>query len=488
MPSTAWPSCASNGSRQLRRVEAAETVAHTDTRFLYTIRPNALTTSGIRASSVRKASLFYFVFVMFSYTTGGPFGLESMVEKSGPGMALLYLLVLPFFWCIPVSLVSAELTTAMPVEGGFYRWTRAAFGDFWGFLAGWWNWSASFLLGGSYAVLFADYLGFYFPQITGWKHWLVSFALIAVITWVNVRGIESVGKAATAFEILIFIPVIALVVLGLAKWHHNPFLPFVPPNRPFVTVFGVGLALGLWLYSGYEQLSTVAEEVENPQRVFPRALAMVVPLSVAAYLLPTIATLAALGNWQDWKDGYFPTVAQLVGGPWLGNLMTIAAIVSTMALLNSTVLTTTRMPFALAEDGYLPPFLAAKHSRYGTPWVAILISAAIYASLAQHTLGQLISVYVWFRVSTTLLTVLSAWRLRKNRPDLPRAFRIPGGTLGLVYVVGLPIVMSCIVMYTLRYSDPISLRWGPWALATGPVVYVVTQWFAKRAARRTAAH
>jgi amino acid transporter len=93
---------------------------------------------------------------MFSYTTGGPFGLEDMVTTSGPGMTLIYLLILPFFWCIPVSLVSAELTTAMPVEGGFYRWTRAAFGDFWGFLAGWWNWSASFLLGGAYAVLFTD--------------------------------------------------------------------------------------------------------------------------------------------------------------------------------------------------------------------------------------------------------------------------------------------------------------------------------------------
>ena len=118
------------------------------------------------ASTVRKASLFYFVFVMFSYTTGGPFGLEAMVTTSGPGMTLLYLLIIPFFLSIPVSLVSAELTTAMPVEGGFYRWTRAAFGDFWGFLAGWWNWSASFLLGGSYAVLFTDYLTYYFPGIS----------------------------------------------------------------------------------------------------------------------------------------------------------------------------------------------------------------------------------------------------------------------------------------------------------------------------------
>jgi amino acid transporter len=254
-------------------------------------------------------------------------------------------------------------------------------------------------------------------------------------------------------------------------------------------VFGVGLALGIWLYSGYEQLSTVAEEVENPQRSYPRALALVVPLSIATYFLPTFAALAALGNWQQWKDGYFPTAAQLIGGPWLGNLMTIAAMVSTVALLNSTVLTTTRMPFALAEDGYLPPFLTRRHPRYRTPWIAILISAAIYASLALHTLGQLISVYVWLRAATTVLTVLSAWALRRKRPDLPRAFRIPGGRLGLVYVVALPIVMTCIVMYTLRYSDPISLRWGPWALAAGPVVYFVyfvVKWFGKRAGQQPA--
>src|SRR2546423_15529744 len=136
-----------------------------------------------KSSTLRKAGLFYLVFVMFSYTTGGPFGLEDMVTTSGPGITLLYLLLLPIFWCIPVSLVSAELTTAMPVEGGFYRWTRAAFGDFWGFLAGWWNWCASFMLGALYAVLFTDYLSFYFPALTGWKHFAVAVVVIAVISY-----------------------------------------------------------------------------------------------------------------------------------------------------------------------------------------------------------------------------------------------------------------------------------------------------------------
>ena len=237
---------------------------------------------------------------MFSYTTGGPFGLEEMVTTSGPGITLLYLLILPFFWCIPVSLVSAELTTAMPVEGGFYRWTRAAFGNFWGFLAGWWNWSASFLLGGAYAVLFADYFIYYYPQMTWWQHYLLSLALIVVLAWINVRGIQMVGQVATALEILIFIPVISMVAIGLMHWHQNPFMPWIVPKQGTFKIFGVGLALGLWLYSGYEQLSTVAEEVENPQKAYPRALALVVPLSIAAYFLPTFAGLGSAGHWEKW--------------------------------------------------------------------------------------------------------------------------------------------------------------------------------------------
>ena len=420
-------------------------------------------------TQANKAGLFYFVFVMYSYTTAGPFGLEDQVSTSGPGLTLIYHLVLPFFWCIPISLVAAELTTAMPVQGGFYRWTRAAFGDFWGFLAGWWNWTASFLLGSAYAVLFTDYLSFYFPGITGWKHYFVSVVLIAVIAGVNIRGIRAVGKLATVLEILVLIPVVALCAISLRKWQHNPFHPLVPPHGPVFQVFGVGLALGLWLYSGYEQLSTVAEEVEDPQRNFPRALAWVVPISIATYFLPTLCSLGALGDWQQWHTGYFSQAAQGIGGRWLGFSMTIAATITNICLLNSTVLSSTRMPFAMADDGYMSPVLARLHPRFGTPWVAIVISSIIYALLAWHSLTQLISVYIWLRIATSLLTVLSGWQLRRCAPEMKRTFRIPWGHKGLLYAVVAPVVMSGVALLG---SDRFGLQWGPVTLLLGPVFYL----------------
>jgi len=411
---------------------------------------------------------------MYAYTSGGPFGLEDMITKSGPGMTLLYELLIPFFWCIPVSLVSAELTTAIPVEGGFYRWTRAAFGDFWGFQTGWWNWTASFLLCSAYAVLAADYLGSYFPATVGWKHYVVSVLFIAAIAWINVRGIQMVGAISTFLEGFILAVVAVLCVVAAVRWHHNPFVPLIPPHVPRFQIFGAGLALGLWLYSGYEQPSSVANEVENPQRNFPRALAIVVPLSIAGYFLPTVFSLAALGDWQNWHTGYFSVAARLIGGPWLGFAITLAALVGNVALLNATVLTSTRMPSSMAEDGYLPAAFCARHPRYGTPWIAIVVSSVAYALLAQKTLVQLLTIYVWLRISVTILTVLSVWRLRRSQPELARPFRIPWGRAGLAYVVVAPLVMSVVA---LAGSDPFALRWGPVPVLLGPVAYFALRKF-----------
>jgi amino acid transporter len=418
--------------------------------------------------AIKKVGLFSFVFVMYSYTTAGPFGLEDQVRTAGPGIALIYQLLIPFFWCIPISLVAAELTTAMPVQGGFYRWTREAFGDFWGFLAGWWNWCASFLLGALYAVLFTDYLAFYFPQLTGWRHFLVAVSVIAVIGYINVRGIRLVGRVATVLELGILLTVLVMCIMSVRMWHHNPFLPVIPPHKSVFQVFGVGFALGLWLYAGYEQVSSVAQEVEDPQRSYPRALAWVVPLSMLTYLLPTACALAALGDWEKWGTGYFSQAATLIGGPGLGFAITAAAAIMNLSILNSTILTTTRMPSSMAEDGYLSPWLARIHPRFGTPWIAIMLSAALYCLLAWHSVTQLISVYIWLRIATSVLTVLSAWQLRRKRPDLQRTFRIPWGRTGLAYAVFAPLLMSGVAMIA---SDEFALRWGPVVLLLGPLAY-----------------
>jgi len=150
--------------------------------------------------------------------------------------------------------------------------------------------------------------------------------------------------------------------------------------------------------------------------------------------------------------------------------MTAAAAITNVALFNSTVLTTTPMPSAMAEDGYMTPFLAKKHPKYGTPANAIIFSSIIYAVLATHSLLQLISLYTWLRIATSILTVLSAWKLRKSAPALERPFRIPWGRTGLVYAVAAPILMSLV---SLVGSDKFALWWGPPAMLSGPLAYLI---------------
>jgi amino acid transporter len=113
--------------------------------------------------AMRQIGFLPLLAIFYGYTAGGPFGFEEIFSGSGPGMALVFLTLVPFFWSIPMSFASAELNSILPVQGGFYRWSRAAFGDFWGFQCGWWNWAGTFLLNSLYGVLVMDYLADYLP-------------------------------------------------------------------------------------------------------------------------------------------------------------------------------------------------------------------------------------------------------------------------------------------------------------------------------------
>ena len=384
-------------------------------------------------------------------------------------MALLFILIVPWLFSVPVALATAEMSTAMPVEGGFYRWTRAAFGDFWGFQSGWWNWTGTFFMWASYGAVLADYVSQVWPIHSPLLHWTISFAFLTLVAWLNILGIRLVGNLTLVLLLLQMLPVALFIYLGFSHAHFDPFHPWMPPGRPWREVYGTGLALGLWIYSGYEQLSTVTEEVENPRRNFPLGLAIVVPLAMLIFVLPIAAGLSALGNWQDWQTGYLVTAASLIGGRPLEIAMFAAAVLCTFVLLDATVLSVSRVPFTMAEDGYLHPALARLHPRYKTPVLAIVLSTAACSLLALLDVTQLISIYAWLRSATSVLTLLSLWRLRRRAGELKPTFTVPGGTPGLIVVITLPIALFA---WALINSEASARIWGVLWLAAGPLAYL----------------
>jgi amino acid transporter len=418
---------------------------------------------------LRRIGLVPLVALLFAYCAGGPFSLESMISTSGPGLGLTFLLVVPLLFAVPIALATAEMTTLMPVEGGFYRWTRAALGDFWGFQCGWWNWTGTFLMSASFGVAMADYLEYLLPVHSRLEHWAVAFAALLAVALLNVWGIHVVGRVTLILLLIMFVPLIVFAVMGFYHARFNPFHPFLPTGTPWQGAFGVGLAIALWSYSGYEQLSTVIEEVENPAKNFPLALAIVVPLAVGIYVVTLAAGLTALGNWREWETGYLVTAARLIGGNALGTSIFVAAVICNFVLLDSTLLTTARIPLTMAEDGYFHPALAKVNARFGTPVRSIVLSTAFCAALAVFTVPQLIGVYAWTRMATSIQTVLSFWQLRRKYPDAPRSFRVSGGLPGALLVVLAPTLLFA---WAMIYSDAPTRKWGLLNLASGPLAYL----------------
>src|SRR5580704_928245 len=174
----------------------------------------APTTLYAPTKNLKRIGLAPFVALLFAYCTGGPFALESMISGSGPGLGLTFLIIVPLVFSVPISLATAEMTTVMPVEGGFYRWSRAALGDFWGFQCGWWNWTGTFLVSASYGVAMADYMEEWFPVHSRLEHWAVAVVLLLIVAYLNVRGIHVVGQLTLVLLFVMAIPLVIFTVLG----------------------------------------------------------------------------------------------------------------------------------------------------------------------------------------------------------------------------------------------------------------------------------
>ncbi len=241
----------------------------------------------------KRVSLLSVVGLTYASTCGGPYGMEDFVAKVGPGLFILILFVTPWVWGIPTALAAAELSTKRPVAGGYYRWAQIYLGDFWGSQAGTWSLLASFLDNALYPVLFARVIAHLNPDMTRLEQWLAAVAFIVVLSYLNFRGIQIAGGVALGLNLFLIAPLLWLVAAALQRPNLSPFVPFTAPGAEFTGLLGTGLALSMWLYSGYYEVSTAAEEIENPRRNIPYAIALVTPLVVLSYALPTIAGLMA---------------------------------------------------------------------------------------------------------------------------------------------------------------------------------------------------
>ena len=360
----------------------------------------------------------------FFMVSGGPYGLEDLVQKAGYARALIVLVVLPFIWSLPTALMVGELSGALPEEGGYYVWVRRALGPFWGFQEAWLSLLASIFDMAIYPTLFVLYLGQFAPSLgRGRNGLLVGAAVVATAALWNIAGIRAVGKSSVYLMLALLLPFAAMTVYAMwpagSAVSHGSSMDFLG-----------ALSVAMWNYMGWDNASTIAGEVQDPQHTYPRAMIGAAVLVAVVYVIPVAAAMLAGIDASAWTTGAWVEAAGALGGRWLGLAVVAGGMICGLGMTNALVLSYTRVPFAMARDGFLPAAFLRVHPKTGAPWVSILACAVAWTVCLPLGFERLVLIDIILYGVALLLEFVALVVLRVREPDLPRRFRAPGGLVG----------------------------------------------------------
>jgi amino acid transporter len=381
----------------------------------------------------RKMRLLPLIAATYFMVSGGPYGIEDILGGAGYAKAILILLILPFLWCLPAALMIGELASAIPAEGGFYIWVRRALGPFWGYQEGWLSLSASIFDMAIYPAIFVLYLGKFNPALTAdGRAYAWSLAVVVLCCAWNLRGAPAVGEDSIWMFVLLLAPFAVFTALAFGHWFtaHPKVAWSQPASRETLST---AILVAMWNYMGWDNASTVAQEVENPQRNYPRAMIAATALVAITYILPLVAmALAGLAP-GSFSTGDWTTAARSVGGPLLGLAVVAGGAITGIGMFNALVMSYSRLPMAMAEEGMLP-LLVAKRNRRGVPWVSVVLCGLAWGLALKLPFERLISIDLILYGSSLLLEFLALIVLRIREPRLERPFK--AGNLAAACLIG----------------------------------------------------
>jgi len=388
----------------------------------------------------RRLRLLPLVCLMYLTVSGGAYGIEDTVRLAGPRLTLLLCVLVPLMLSVPTAMMAAELTALIPDEGGFYLWVKEAFGPFAGFIEAYLTILYTAVDMAIYPVLFAAYLSFLLPLGTVTQA-VLGIALVWIAGWLNLLGIRPVGRTSIVLTFVIIAPFVAMAILGMPRLIHWQ----MPGGEVFGTNFagalGGGLTVVIWNFCGWENLSVVAGEMENPRRNYLRAVLITVPLVTLGYLIPLAIGLSGAKNGDGWQSGSFARVGAEIGGVPLGIAIGLGGALSAFAVFEAAMLWVSRMPFVLARERYLPSALGQLWWPRATPGRSIVLCCVVFTLLVPMGFVALAVLDVFFYMAALMLEMGALIKLRRLRPDRGSLYVIGGGTPALIAIVAAPIVV-----------------------------------------------
>lgn len=403
--------------------------------------------SGVAGLKKHKMRPIQIAFMLFCLVAAGAFGIEDIISTSGPGMTIAMLVIFAIIWAHPISQVVSELSALMPDEGGIYVWVKAALGEFWGFCMGWWGTLSIYLSTAVYVVLITDYAADFIPILQDeWIAFVFKLAIVCVFIIINLLGLKEVSAVNTILSILILIAFGLVTVVGFANWEYNPVQPFTPEGASVLDCLGGSICVVIWMYCGYECVSNMAGEIENPE-VIPKGFRIAMPLIAISYLLPTVAGLVSVGNWQDWGTeglGYGDVLTQCLGYGW-GVAFLVIAIVSQAAIFNSYIAAGSRGFFVMADDNLCPKFLAKVSKNRGVPVLSILLLGIMTVIMMQFDFSVLLVIVGPLALMVYVILGIALLKIRKSHPVEERdCWYIKGGDVKVKIYALAPMVIAVI--------------------------------------------
>ncbi|XP_062213407.1 probable polyamine transporter At3g13620 [Phragmites australis] len=403
-----------------------------------------------------KLTLLPLVFLIYFEVAGGPYGSERAVRAAGPLFTLLGFLVFPFAWGVPESLVTAELAAALPGNGGFVLWADHAFGPLAGSLLGTWKYLSCVINIAAYPSLVADYLGRAVPAVAspGRTRTGTVVGMTVFLSFLNYTGVSIIGWGAVALGLVSLAPFVLMTGMAVPKVRPRRWTAQVKGRKDWRLFFNTLF----WNLNYWDSASTMAGEVERPERTFPRALTVAVVLIAASYLLPLMAATGATdAPPEEWENGYLVDAAGIIGGAWLKYWIQAGAVLSSIGMFEAQLSSGAYQLLGMAELGLLPAIFAQRATRFRTPWVAIAASTAVTLAVSFLSFDDVVATANFLYSLGTLLEFAAFLWLRGRRPDLKRPYRVP---LPLPALAAMCAVPSAFLAYVCVVA-----RWKVFALA-----------------------
>ena len=400
----------------------------------------------------------------------GIFGLPSRVY----GLIGTYSLIAFVACALVVALIIlcfAEVSSRFEETGGPYLYAREAFQPAVAFEIGWLIWLARVTAFAANCNLLINYLSYFWLSATTplWRA-LVIILVVTVLAFINLLGIRQAAIVSNAFTIGKLVPIILFIAAGL--FFLNPQAFQLGP-MPSTGDFSKSVLVLVYAFTGFEMATIPAGEVRDPQRSLPRALLIAILVVATLYILIQVVCVGTLPGLAQSQKPLADAGSQFLGAAG-GAIISAGAIISISGNLNILLLSGSRLPFAMAEQKQLPAVVGRVHPRFFTPYISILITAALMLFLTlKSSFLEALTISTIARLVTYGATCLALplFRARKEAP--PALFRLPGGTV--IAILSLLLIVWLLLNSTLKEAWSATV-----AAAVGLAIYLVYRFFNHR--------